>query len=1560
MSQEIMDQGDFVSRFGLARPWAHLESSARSTYATVSTDIDCGAIRVLLLQCTNENNRVKIRLKYMYHDGVEPDRVVNMLSLNVLKRHNGDVELLHARITDHDLDIHDDKVVYALAKTIKKFSDAVVNRNEWLNPVQLIETSGLPYDTIGKKAWPGLYVTGENKVSETAEFEHQGGPVYPVLFLPAILGVGPESNRHDKRQSRSLTLYGEGDDKHGCVVKYSYHRGKTSKNLTVTGRVAIHGEKGSEEAVLYNITTEPAFRPKHKHNKSQEKDNMVRITSLEYMGRRIDLTDQKAVVAILKVIRNINRMVRAGDQVLIDDLRKSPHERTLTLPTELMLHTGVYPYLNEPVAVPKEGIMSFAAIGGNNMTRFVSDADIHIGANQYVICYESKGPAKTTQTDALMIDAGVLFHDVFDVAFFNAGRYLYHKHDKAHQPEQPVHAILFTHRHKDHLGQLAYLVKRGYELPPLVMNEITKLQLKRDMNELDIEPRIRDEILSKCYAINLLHDVNPQNPNERKVTEIAGTVIEQYTEVLPGKDLGRFEYYPRLKIGPFDIRIGPMPHSDPGMMFDVITPAGSHRHTGDYKLDDTIKLAMPPLDIWLKGHQPDSLSADSTGATREGRNPKEADVAAAIVQEVNEHKHNRFIFPMLGTNLARLTTLIQALGQTDRKVLIVDGKAVEDLVRDSEKVFELREWAKRTAGVDILFRTQKTKVDEYLNDPGKDHEYALLVSGTQDEAFSSLNRAVRDWLPFDRYSITANDRICFLQGVIPTGYNAYRRLALKDFTELFHGASVVLPEIVEKEAELFFHASGHNNREDMKDFIGMSGNPFVLPVHGGPKQLEAHLELAREAGAESLVVPGTVSVRIQKGKNVTPYRILPSELIGVTLHTPGRDKFYLKGRFSTSILPVKPLVSGDAARLIDVFEDTVRHNAGITTDYDMVKFLPISLSRRFNVETVNGFLRQDMPFGIDKYKQGVLEDKGIFAIGAFDTETCGLDARRYLVREFGLLIQNRDRETIDSVQLFQSIPDYRMPSPIAMLVTNTAPADLPKGLPAHQFVHQMRQAIKSIKDRSYEAAVEAQEEGEESLHKNDIKALAVAHNTRFDSRFIALEEARNLEADTRPHQTRGIIAVDTRTISRALAAFAPRDYHVTFNPDTGLPDHSLEGLCEANSILYDTGQSHGALYDTHPCLALFWKQYDIAPDIVGQMIINADSSTNHLLNDMMGTDTGFGGPNPVFSYISPSANKPKPQMGCYIGSLDSDRYAVIFNLKYDPNEYIHLPVPEIVEMLADRENDVFEILDLRQQPIVMPARYGLRVKACGNLPKETLDRRASLIKRHMNYVDPGSNWMTISRKIDEAWKGNRDKIFHGRVARNYPDLEVALDKGGGKAAIPEDGAINLLRIRAQLGFNPVYQHIMKHIRQYLDAIREGKIDDAGGHYLELIKYRKDLQETVDTLNNVHYEIRPEDLTDDDRRRVESMRSFMAFANFHTAEDEIEDLLVNENFRNEYIGDDPKKQALFRQIAKWVKGKAGMGVLDSESKLLLHPWRKLTHRDYKLAEEEDIDSKLEIA
>ncbi|MAS86497.1 MAG: hypothetical protein CMH30_00760 [Micavibrio sp.] len=1525
----------FFSRFGIEETLSNLEKTGESRHFTILTDSETGTIRALVFEITRTEAGYRLRCSYDVHENNADNQHIHFFDMECAENEDGRIKITEAKIRAGDileaLDITLPEHTKKLERLCKDFFDKVGRHNEWVNPIELLQEHNLIKQNIGRKAWPALYANGDIKRNLNAlkNFNRSAeNPIFSAFFMPALLGVAPEHyNYVGKPIHNVLSHHGKEGNDSFSTLEYTYTQGKTPAHLHITGLISVLNEETHEEKTetLYEIKTTPV----------KGKPKQVKISSLIYEGRKIDLKDSHAVSTILKVIRNINRTVRAGDKALIEDLAAKSYNRKYALPSELMLHTQAHQYLNQPMKIPKQGIMDLVIIGGNPSRRLTSDHDLNIGGNQYGITYRSVQADGSIKVEAAMIDAGVLFHDVFDIAFYNASRFLHHKFDKNHIPETPVDFILITHKHEDHLGQLPYLIKAGYKLPPLIMNEMTFLSLKRKMRELKIEKSIQEEILEKCYTINMLKDVNPSDPEKRKKTVIDDVTIEQWTETLPSKELGKSEHYPVLQIGSFKIRVGPMPHSDPGQMYDLITPAGSLRHTGDYSRDPANRLGLPDLNTWLRGFEPDVMTADSTGANRTERNPTELEVEEDIINIVEAHAGQRMIFPMLGSNITRLATTIHALAQTDCNTLIISGKAVQDLVRDADKAHALKEWAKRM-GVTILMDSQK-KAKKLLKGEGAER-YAILATGTQDEPQSAMNKLVRD--VNDKFRLNDLDVVCYLQGVIPVGNNKWQRADSKIDIEIFHGAKVYMPEAIAKAGELTIrHGSGHSSEDGCMETIIESGKPFTIPAHGSPAQINAHMLLAEKVGAQTMRAVHNARIRIKKGKNAEVTGTEPSSFIGIKSHAPA-NKFWLKGRFSTIVIGVKPDPFTVAGKLIERFENAVLRDAGFTSENALASSLPFFLSPRFNVLSGNGYLTQDFPFGIERYKKStVFEDKEIHIVTGLDTETTGKEAPEHRIYELGLILQNSEtRKTIDTKIVKQQIPDYIVPSPEAMLITGLTYKDFSQGLTPASFTQAFNDAVDDLRINSQQLALKkSTKEPELVTAKNRMKVIVAAHNKPFDQRMIEKELGRNLHARLKPFETYGIIGIDTRNISRALAAFAPQKYKPHKSP-SGLDDHRLSALCDAMNIKYNSRNLHGALADTQLCLKLFWKQYDISPEIVGQMVINADSSNYHLLNDMMGMATGFNGPHPVFSYVSPSALQPIPKMGCLVATMKDDQYAVVFNLKYDPYKYMSLPAEKILAMADDRKDDVFEIIDMKKNPIVMPAKFGFVVNANAGLSRETLDYRAGIVKQYRNFIDPDDNWKTLSNKISETNEGNKDQFFRSLEQPEFPILDKPLWPIKKKGPRAEQGIAKLGQIRAG-NTNTGYKRITKLLSQYVSAITDDNKKEASTLYKEIMKYRPLLETAAITINNVHYDICKKDLTTDDQNEILQMRRYISFYQYHQAMREIDAIESEPERYAHFIGRSTKKKALFNEIKRWMKSNKHLGEIDDNMRNVAHPQRK---------------------
>lgn len=1575
MDATLFSKELFSAFFGSGDAFSRLSKEDSVQHSAVLTDFDGGAVRCLTLIWEKDaQGRIFLSIKYLFHTNGKRNHMRDLLRLEAWPEGADTIRLKSLWLAPEiagaqsDVAVNNYEATQKVANFSRKIHEAVAGRGEWVNPVGTAQKAGMVVKTVGMIPLPGLYANGEIQTYTPVkeDGEESEGLVYPAPFFSPVLGLGARR----LGQSQSLTVR---DEATGGIYVLTHHDSETDKKGVFRQGVTLTLAQGGIKTVwpVYEMEYRAAM---HKPRKKLKKQGAVdepamQVTKLEFfdMGqgaeaggmRRIDLADTKAANIALKSVRMLNRSIGAGQTTLEDDLKRRPQDRRFLLPTDIFLSTGLFSVLAPADPAPKKtGRLTFRPLGGNNAREIFSAADRHIGANAYVLSYY---PPNKTRAKALLVDLGVLFHDEFDVTFFNAGRFLRHHDNPAHIPEQDVEAILFTHRHKDHVGQLAYLVKAGYVIPPLVMDAMSHRQIRREMEELDVDHKVRDAILEKCCIVDVA------DPEKKLKTKIGRTTIvrraESIRKVQAGAEGGfklggkkaEYEDYPVLEIGDhFKVHVGPMPHSAPGLCYHVVTDAGSHLHMGDPKLDDSIQLDLPCFETWLHDRKPDTVSVDCTGTTRDDKpTPRESQIRASIARVFKENQGKRFICPILGSNTARILTLVAAMGDCGKKYLVIDGKALEDTVGDLDEIYSICKWAERNFGVTIAFKGEKEA--RRIMAEEKDGDVVFAVTGTQDEMFSTMNRALRDWLPGEeagekaRIQIKPDDVIVFLQGPIPVGGNAQKRFAAADLGRYFHGAKVILPELVRDES-LMLAGSGHCGPSEIRRILGLVKPRAAFLVHGGPEQLAAGAAIVQGQKIPAHVLDATQEAIVARDAPVSVLRSSPAELIGIHSRIREPSKFYLKGMFTSYVVPLKPLMASEFGRALAAFESIIRKRCDIPAIHNYIETQIFSLSRMFNKVGVNGYLARNIAFGIDKYSgRDVLGEKKIALVAAFDTETTGLGAEDHRITQFALAAWDTKGKRQDAltVDIRQQVPPYVIASPEALLVTSTEPETLAVGLHPVRFAQKIDDAFKALRQAARN--VHLAKKKQDKPTREVIKVLALAHNKRFDDRMIYRTMAESLHHRGRPHHYRGVVSVDTRIVARALLAFAPKKFKCIYHVDddgkkTSLPNLTLGALCAANGLKYEESKAHkDAMYDLKRCHALYEEMMKQAPDIVGQLIINADHGTGHLVNDMTGGNLGFDNPHPVFAYVSPMAARPQAQMGCFVCMLDGGRRAVVFNLKYNPEDYLSKTTEEIAAMIADRDNDVFELLDLRDQPIVLPARFGFKVGAGQGVLKETLDRRAAVVKSYTLYKDPAHNLTSLEERIEGAYA----KLGRSEKTSEYePDL-TAIDRPlrhmSGPSPLADAYANFAIAGNSQLHrTNRTSIRLLKSYREavlaWLDAPTTKKADTlaAVSKAYRRVRHVKDIAGlgSFDIIN-VHYDIKPSDLSQSEREAVERYRHAHGYRMALAAQRQLERLGDDPARRKKYVG---HKTGLFKKVEAYVRAAASTYTLNDNVRDHAHGWR----------------------
>jgi ribonuclease J len=277
--------------------------------------------------------------------------------------------------------------------------------------------------------------------------------------------------------------------------------------------------------------------------------------------------------------------------------------------------------------------------------------------------------------------------------------------------------------------------------------------------------------------------------------------------------------------GPFRVSPFAVAHSIPDAVGLVIeTPVGKIVHTGDYKLDETPAgghtTDMAALRELTRGGVL-AMLGDSTNADRPGRTETEDVVRETLDQLFSQAKGQRIIIATFSSLLARLQEIINLAQKHGRKVALT-GRS---LVNNVELARELG----------YLKVPQHLIVDARASiRPG---QLVVLATGSQGEPRSALNTMADG--KHRQVTIGNGDTIIISGGTVPGNEEDVSRMINKLFER---GANVIFGSMAT------VHVSGHGSRGDMRAMLETVQPSYLIPVHGEPRHLYLHKQLASEAG----------------------------------------------------------------------------------------------------------------------------------------------------------------------------------------------------------------------------------------------------------------------------------------------------------------------------------------------------------------------------------------------------------------------------------------------------------------------------------------------------------------------------------------------------------------------------------------------------------------------------------------------------------------------------------------------------------------------------------------
>ncbi len=285
-----------------------------------------------------------------------------------------------------------------------------------------------------------------------------------------------------------------------------------------------------------------------------------------------------------------------------------------------------------------------------------------------------------------------------------------------------------------------------------------------------------------------------------------------------------------LTLGAFTAEFIHVNHSIPdASAIAITTPVGTVFHTGDFKLDVS-PIGGRMMDIGRISAIGDRgvllMLGESTNAEREGYTPSERRVGNSLEHLFNKYPDRRLLVATFSSNVHRIQQIVDASVRHNRRV-VVFGRSMTAVVRAAEELGYIR------APEGTFIEPQEMK-------RFRPEELTLLTTGSQGEPMSALSRMA--FGEHDRVKLSARDVVVLSSSAIPGNEKLIGKIV---------NALVKNGIRVENDGSIEgIHVSGHACSEELKLMLGLVRPTYFMPIHGEPRHLFAHKEIAETMGIE--------------------------------------------------------------------------------------------------------------------------------------------------------------------------------------------------------------------------------------------------------------------------------------------------------------------------------------------------------------------------------------------------------------------------------------------------------------------------------------------------------------------------------------------------------------------------------------------------------------------------------------------------------------------------------------------------------------------------------------
>lgn len=271
-----------------------------------------------------------------------------------------------------------------------------------------------------------------------------------------------------------------------------------------------------------------------------------------------------------------------------------------------------------------------------------------------------------------------------------------------------IKGLIITHGHEDHIGGIAYLLKK-FNIP-IYATRLTIGLIKGKLQE------------HRLLDIAELHEINPRDT---------------------------------IKLGAFEVELIHVNHSIPDAVgLAIKCPAGVLIHTGDFKIDTTpVDGDMIDLTRFAEYGKRGVLALfqDSTNAERPGYTMSEKTVGESFENLFRKAGKRRILVATFASNIHRVQQIIDVAKQLKRKVAVL-GRSLENLVQVGEELGYLK--VPKNVMINI------NEIGSYADD-----KLVIITTGSQGEPMSALTKMA--FGEHRKVSVTPNDYVIISATPIP-------------------------------------------------------------------------------------------------------------------------------------------------------------------------------------------------------------------------------------------------------------------------------------------------------------------------------------------------------------------------------------------------------------------------------------------------------------------------------------------------------------------------------------------------------------------------------------------------------------------------------------------------------------------------------------------------------------------------------------------------------------------------------------------------------------------------